>query len=381
MRYLAHVIRFGWPYLRRYRVRLMLGILLGLIFGISNAGILGVTKMLLNRIFPEEPALQAGVTVDAPPGEGIRGWAYEQGQALKETVLPRIDPWLPADGRELDALQVTGILVLFPLLFAFRGYLGYLSSYCMGWVSERVINDLRLDVFKKLSSLSLNFFNRSRVGDLLTHVHGDTQSLQRTLNLGVGDLVREPITIVATFVAMLWIDWQLTLFVFVFLPLCLVPMIVLGKKARKASKGNVKTSVVHYNLLVEFVSSIRLVKAYNLEEEQTTRFGRLSRDLVHHAMKAIQARQLINPLIETIGALLNSPESDFTFMITPRRPPESTRSHRRIRGWLTKPTHHTGTLDHCFGRIGHGSFPAPPPQEVVELGCSHAAGATATACL
>ena len=128
MRYLAHVIRFGWPYLRRYRVRLMLGILLGLIFGISNAGILGVTKMLLNRIFPEEPALQAGVTVDAPPGEGIRGWAYEQGQALKETVLPKIDPWLPAEGRELDALQVTGILVLFPLLFAFRGYLGYLSE-------------------------------------------------------------------------------------------------------------------------------------------------------------------------------------------------------------------------------------------------------------
>ena len=305
MRYFSNVIRFGLPYLRRYWLRLVFGILLGIVFGLSNAGILGFSKALLNRVFPEEPAAEIAAAPNPgnPPREGLLQWAHEKGESLKATLGEKVDPWLPAAGRPLDALQITGILIIFPFLFAFRGYIGYLSSYCMGWVSERVVNDLRHDVFRKLSSLSLNFFNRSRVGDLLTHVHGDTTALQKTLNVGVGDLVKEPITILSTFVLLLWIDWQLTLFVFIFMPLCLIPMAVLGRKARRASKGNTQTSISQYNLLVEFVSSIRVVKAYNMEQEQTHRFSKYSRNLVHHAMKGLQAKELINPLIETIGAL------------------------------------------------------------------------------
>ena len=143
----------------------------------------------------------------------------------------------------------------------------------MGWVSERVISDLRQDVFTKLSTLSLDFYTRSTMGDLITHVHGDTQALYRTLNLGVSDLVKEPITIVSIFIGMLFIDWQLTMFFLVFLPFCIIPMAVLGKKARKASKGNIKTTVSQQSLLIEFLASIRVVKAYSLETQQTKRFA------------------------------------------------------------------------------------------------------------
>jgi subfamily B ATP-binding cassette protein MsbA len=98
-------------------------------------------------------------------------------------------------------------------------------------------------------------------------------------------------------------DWQLTLFAMAFLPLCVIPMSVLGKKMRRASKSNVATGVSQQSLLVEFLGSIRLIKAYKLEEQATRRFGEHARRLVHHGMKQIQAKELINPLIETIGAL------------------------------------------------------------------------------
>ncbi|HVK57414.1 MAG TPA: ABC transporter ATP-binding protein, partial [Candidatus Kapabacteria bacterium] len=198
---------------------------------------------------------------------------------------------------------VVGLLFFFPLLFAFRGYIGYLSSYCMGWVSERVISDLRQDVFHKLSTLSLDFYNRATMGDLITHVHGDTQALQKSLNLGVSDLVKEPVTIIFTLGYLLWMDWKLTLFVAAFMPICVVPMAVLGRKVRKASKGNVKTGVLQQSLLIEFLSSIRLIKAYKLENQATARFAQHARQLVHHGMKQIQAKEMINPLIETIGAV------------------------------------------------------------------------------
>ena len=69
------------------------------------------------------------------------------------------------------------------------------------------------------------------------------------------------------------------------------------------SKGNVKVNVSQQSLLVEFLSSIRIIKAFKLEAEQTRRFAQHSRELVHLGMKGTQAKELINPIIETIGAL------------------------------------------------------------------------------
>lgn len=298
MNNLANVFRFGAPYIRRYWVRLLFGVLLGILFGISNAAILGGSKALLNRVFPSDTT-----ELKIPNTPGKTTPLAEFAERSRERLNAVADPWLPKDGRSLDVRQVIGLLFFFPLLFAFRGYIGYLSSYCMGWVSERVINDLRQDVFHKLSTLSLDFYNRATMGDLITHVHGDTQALQKSLNLGVSDLVKEPVTIVFTLGYLLWMDWKLTLFVAAFMPICVVPMAVLGRKVRKASKGNVKTGVLQQSLLVEFLSSIRLIKAYKLESQATARFAQHARKLVHHGMKQIQAKELINPLIETIGAV------------------------------------------------------------------------------
>lgn len=299
MNNLANVFRFGAPYIRRYWVRLLLGVLLGILFGISNAAILGGSKALLARVFPDNEKTELLPSQLA----GSSSKFSEFLETSKERLSAISDPWLPKKNRELDPRQVVGLLIFFPLLFAFRGYIGYLSSYCMGWVSERVINDLRQDVFQKLSTLSLDFYNRATMGDLITHVHGDTQALQKSLNLGVSDLVKEPVTIVFTLGYLLWMDWKLTVFVAAFMPICVFPIAILGRKVRRASKGNVKTGVLQQSLLVEFLSSIRLIKAYKLEKQATARFAQHARQLVHHGMKQIQAKELINPLIETIGAV------------------------------------------------------------------------------
>jgi len=174
---------------------------------------------------------------------------------------------------------------------AIRGFVGYLSSYCMAWVSERVVNDLRVDVLKKLTGLSLDFFNRSTLGDLLTRVNGDTLSLQRCLSLGFSDLIKEPITIVGILAALCLIDWRLTLGAMIFFPVCVVPIIVLGRKARRASKATVDVNVTQASLLVEMLSGIRVVKAFGMEAQQVERFRKLSRDLVHFGMKGIRARE------------------------------------------------------------------------------------------
>jgi ATP-binding cassette, subfamily B, bacterial MsbA len=304
MNKLGNVLRFGWPYLRRYWGRLVLGVLLGILFGVSNAGFVWATRTLIGRMNPNPPIV-APATGDGaaltPAAEGSRVRAVIS--HWDQVTQSAVDPWLPRIGRALDLRQMLGGLLFLPFLAAFRGYTGFLSSYCLAWASERVVNDLRGDVLAKLSSLSFDFFNRSTMGDLVTRVNGDTAMLQRCLNLGIGDLVKEPMTIISLVVALGLIDWQLTLLSLAFFPVCVVPIIVLGKKARRAAKAGLDATITQSSLLLETLSGIRVIKAFGLEAEQVARFRQLSRRLVHHGMKGIRAKELINPIIETVAVL------------------------------------------------------------------------------
>lgn len=328
MSYITTIFRFGWPYLRRYWFRLFLGILLGVVFGLSNAAILGVSRSVLDRLNPSRAPKEVkcpkcgqefqldvsnnriahkhkdGTAIPVNPklAQTFSG-ATEELSSMSNRLKEQLDPWLPSYGRPMDAKQVAGVLILLPFLMAFRGFIGYFSSYFMGWVSERAINDMRLHVLIKLNSLSLDFFNRSTMGDLMTRVNGDTAALHRAMNFGFSDMIKEPITIAGIIGLLCYLDWKLTLVVLVVFPVCMVPLLILGKKVRRASHGTVAAAVSQGSLLVELLSSIRIVKAFNLEQQQVEHYRNYARDLVHHGMKGIQARELVNPIIETVGAI------------------------------------------------------------------------------
>jgi subfamily B ATP-binding cassette protein MsbA len=199
--------------------------------------------------------------------------------------------------------QIAGGILFLTLPVLFRSSVTYLSGYCLAWVSERAINDLRADVFNKLNSLSLDYFNRSPMGDLTTRINGDTAALYNGLRMGFLDAIKEPITMICLFIGLCIVDWQLTLIAAVFLVVCFYPIQRLGKKTRRAAKGSVQTGILQSSQLFESLSGIRVVKAFRLEAEQLARFHELSRQLIHHGMKGAQAYQLVNPLIEVIAML------------------------------------------------------------------------------
>lgn len=298
---LRNILRFGWPYLRRYLSRMIAGIVIGVLFGITNAIILGSADMVMKRLSDPKPEAAASPTL--PKLGFVQEWT-DRSKAWKAEVLTRLDPWLPLKGRKMDGQQMFGVLLLFPALMALRGYLGFLSSYCLGWVSQRVVNDLQVDVLAKLQSLSLDFFNRARLGDLTMRIHGDTAALQRSLDEGLGDLIKQPVTIIAVFCFLLFKDPAMTLFLMLLLPFCLAPVIILGKKARKAATRGVQTKVSQANLLIEALAGIRMVKAFGLEGQQLGRFQNYARDMVRHGVKGLQAKEMINPIIETVTAFI-----------------------------------------------------------------------------
>ena len=178
---------------------------------------------------------------------------------------------------------------------------GYLNSYCMAWVSERVVSDLRVDVLEKLSTLSwISSIARGRA--ICSRASTRTRRhCKGCLSLGFADSIKEPFTVLGILAGLLLIDWQLTLIAMIFFPACVVPIILLGRKCARPARERQRLGFASQFLRKcwpGFASS----KPSGWKKEQVARFRKWSRDLVHHGR--VHARQgVINPIIETISMI------------------------------------------------------------------------------
>ena len=151
----ALVLAFGWKYLKKYWVRLTLSVVLGIMFALSNASFIWAARTIIGRFEskPETEEVQPAPKAASPsksvlsalPVSGeIRSWS--------EKARVEMEQWLPRFGEKLTWRQKVGLLLFLPLLVALRAATDYFCNYSIGWVSERVIRDLRLDVMDKLRS-------------------------------------------------------------------------------------------------------------------------------------------------------------------------------------------------------------------------------------
>lgn len=306
MEHLKAILRFGEPYLKRYWHRMALGILLGVLYGLSNGAAIWGARMVFERLAPPVPSAQAGANTGLSlPNAAPLGRVAQLRQRvtdLDQSARNALDPWLPRAGRKPGWREALGVTLLLPLLMAFRGFTGYFSNYFLSWVSERTVSDLRINIMTRLSGLSLDYFSRARSGDLLTRVNADTAVLQSALGSRLSDLVKEPVTVLSILIPLMILNTKLTFFVLIFLPFCAIPIGKLGRKAREAGRRVALASTHQAGLLVEFLAGIRVVKAFGLEAQQGERFRKLSLELFGQGMKAMRAREMVNPIIELISA-------------------------------------------------------------------------------
>ena len=195
MNTLLETAHFSRPYLARYWPRFALGIFLGILFGASNSLSLGSIWVIANRLDDSkhiQEVTEKGREAEAKKEQGenvvIHG-LKKNAMALKEEFYVLIDPWLPLKDRPLDWKQCLGGFLFIPLTVILRGLLGYGSSYLMAWSGQRITNDVKSDAFRKINSLSLDFFQKTTTSELINRIEADGASLYYFLKLGLSDLV------------------------------------------------------------------------------------------------------------------------------------------------------------------------------------------------
>ena len=306
----AETALFSRPYLARYWPRFALGILLGVLFGLSNGLFMGSIYVIANRL--DDPAhiqyvVEQGKAAKAAKKEDEENPALRSlkadGATVKEEFYILIDPWLPLKGRALDWKQCLGCLMFIPAAILLRGLLGYGNSYLMAWSGQRITNDVKIDAFEKVSSLSLDFFQRTTTNELINRIETDSVTLNNFLKMGLADLVKEPSTIIFLLIFMLMINWKFTLISLAFAPLCIIPTRKVAKRIKELGRKDFATNVGQANVTMESFQNVRITKAYGLEEAHAKIFREAGRRSAMYNMKSVQSREMLNPIVQTLNAV------------------------------------------------------------------------------
>ena len=310
MKELKKIWAFGIPYLKPYRFRFVLGIFLSIFFGLSNGLFVVSINTLFNRLTPVStpvaPPLQASTpaATDADPlDKKLKAVWKEKVSGIKKDFQGISDEWLPRMGQKVTWRQMLGGFSLLPLVMGLRAMASYLSTYCLTWVSARVIRDMQVAALRKAQDLSLAFFQKMPVADIYSRITTDTRVIYDSMTNGFIDTIREPFAVVSILISMLVIDWKLTLISVCMLPLVLVPVISSGRRLKMLTQRFTGLSVTQSGGLLEALAAVRIVKAYGMESLQLKSFREQANIGVEMSVKTAQTRNLLNPMIEILAML------------------------------------------------------------------------------
>jgi subfamily B ATP-binding cassette protein MsbA len=264
-------------YLKPYRVRFGLGMLCGALFGVANGGLVFLIKKVVPLVFPDDGAH----TLTFP------SWMH-------------LEPITPGHA---TLVQVILVCATIPALMAIRGLFSYLNAYCLLWVSQRVLDDIRQTLFRHLLAQSLEFFNQAKSGELVQTVFNQTRVAQQALTQIAGDLVKQPIAIISGIVALFLTDARFTMFAFTVFPLCLVPVLVIGKKVRSAGAREEDEAGQLMVVMQEAFAGVRVVKTHAREDYEADRFNQANLQMLKFAMRWRKAQEMVTPAVETVASL------------------------------------------------------------------------------
>lgn len=186
-------------------------------------------------------------------------------------------PWLFKDMvdkvlAEKDYFMLNMISVSIVVIFIFRGIFSYGQSYLMNWVGQKVVIDVRRDVFNKFQRLPMSFYDKNKTGTVMSYATNDVNALEGAMVDKTVELVTESVILVGSIGAMIYLDWKLTLFTLLTFPVVLWFMNYFGKKIRKSGGQIQETTADITSVLQEVISSVRVVKSFVREQYEIDRF-------------------------------------------------------------------------------------------------------------
>jgi subfamily B ATP-binding cassette protein MsbA len=263
-----------YSYVKPYKARFIVGLALGLAYGGVNSlfplAIARVTSTIFHGSAPNPMAMRHNLGV------------LDTGPKINSIIL---------------------ICLAIPAIMTLRSLCSYGSTYCMQWVANKVVSDIRSQLFSKMIRNSMDFFNKARSGFLMSLITNNTRVMQMALQTVGSDVFKQPITIVGAITVLLMMDWKFTLVTLILFPACLLPLRIYGQRAKKAVQNEQAGMAEMVVTMQETFAGIRVIKSFAREAHQEKEFKRSNQTQFSQMMRIIRSLEAVGPLVETMAAI------------------------------------------------------------------------------
>ena len=285
MKYFKQIMMYAKPY-KGYGILNIISNIFYALFGtLAFVSLMPMLKVLFNSSEP----------INTPP---VYSGIVNLGDYIENSINYFITQKVNNEG-ELKALMFMIFIIIGTFLL--KNIFGYLALFFITFLRNGVLKDLRNDLYEKTVDLPLSYFSEKRKGDLIARISTDVLEIQHSFLSILELIVREPLTIIFTIIAMLALSPQLTVFVFIFIPISGYIISLVGKSLKKQS-DNVQKEQGHFlSILEETLGGLRVIKGFNAEPYFNSKFKESTSRFYHYSNTLLNRKNLASPLSEFLG--------------------------------------------------------------------------------
>lgn len=192
--------------------------------------------------------------------------------------------------------------IIFAMMFI-RGLSGFISTYCLSWVSGNVVMIMRRRIFSHFMQMPVAFFDRESTGALLSRITYDSEQVSAATSRALVSIVREGASIIGLLVLMFWNSWQLSLVLFAVAPVVAFAIRVVSKRFRKISTSMQTTMGSVTSSAEQMLKGHKVVLSYGGQDLESKRFDSVSNQMRQQTMKLVSAQAAANPIIQMIASV------------------------------------------------------------------------------
>ena len=207
-------------------------------------------------------------------------------------------------GKGTQLEQIKRLCIMLGVIFLSKNILFYISNLIMAYVQNNVITKIRIKLFQHISTLSLSFFNNNKTAELSSILIRDIAGMRVAFSQSLQKIIIEPISVISFLFLLFIINFKFTILVIIIIPLSGFFSYKVGQSIRRKSKRSSVQSAGILNIIKETLSNIKIVKIFNLENEENEKFVKENNKYFNLIFKQSRLSNLLTPINETIGLIV-----------------------------------------------------------------------------
>ena len=309
-----------WRYARRYKARIFLGIVCGMLTAGTLIPLYQLIQPTLAKV-ESRPEPKTELVAEAPAAvQPARGKTpadaadkaakkLEKEYAGAQKLAAKFGIDLQDEDESIGLGLLFGIIVVVPLVALLRCALVFLNHYCLAWSGMKTVRDIRCDILEHVQAQSMQFHGRIDVGQLMSRCTSDPQQVKMIMQQILQELAQAPFEIAVSVGFIIWTAVANKMLptlaiIFVGFPMFMCPVIFLSKRIRKWSRRALERFAVVGSRIHEILTCIKVVKAYDTADYENKRYAQANDETLKATLRAIRWGLLVGPAVETVGIFL-----------------------------------------------------------------------------